>query len=129
MSASVTQVGYATINIASEQSTVPVVNPALNQDSAAFVTAAYFDVNNAAWTPTAVRWRLDDMTGGSVVQSWTGIVPAAVNNVTIAGTLNGMLSLTRSSEQRQFTVQITDSNAQVVYATALYQVLRVTGLT
>jgi hypothetical protein len=120
--------GYATLSVALQTTPLQGPNPAINEGSACFVTAAYFDSTNKPFIPAAVHWRLDDATGGAVVVNWMGIVPMTTNIVTVSGAQNAMLSLTRLSEVRQFTVAVTDSQQNVVNATVQYQVLRVQGL-
>jgi hypothetical protein len=121
------QFSYAAVTVASQKPANGAKTCVIEQ-SACFVTAAYFDLSRAPLVPVTVRYRMDDLASGENIVPWTSLTPAVSNQLTITSAQNTMVSLTRNSECRQVLLEITDANADVAYARVVYDVLRVVGI-
>lgn len=98
------------------------------EQSACFVTAAYFDINGVPFIPTAVTYEITDELSAAVILPATPITPALVNQVTISSAQNALISLTRLYEVHEVLFSITDGNADVALARVKFDLLRVVGL-
>jgi hypothetical protein len=113
--------------IVNSQTNVQGARSCFVESSACTVTAAFVDMTGAAFTPSALRYRIDDIRSGQNIQPWTGILPAASVTVTITSMQNQILSFTEESEAHQILFQITDSGGNVSYARQVFDLLRVVG--
>lgn len=119
--------GWADVNALSPNG-LPVARACYIEESASFVTAAYFDANGIPFVPSAVQYRVDDVTTGANIVPWTNVSPSNINTVTITSEQNAMISQTRSSEAHQVLFKIADGFGNVSYADVAYDLIRVAGL-
>ncbi len=80
----------------------------INEGSPLFVAVTFKDELGADLVPTAIRWRVDDITGKTDTErkAWTGIgVPAATVNIVVSALDNDILVSTRAYENAVITVQ------------------------
>jgi hypothetical protein len=102
---------------------------AITAGSVAFVTIACVDTAGNPLTPSALRWRLDDLTAGTVVQSWQGVPHgmASTTQLTIPANLNQLVSASECSEVFEVTFAVSDtmSPPNEVNVTGQYVVLGV----
>lgn len=78
------------------------------------------DFDSALETPSAIEWRLDDLTNNRVVQGWTSETPANPTVISISATLNAMYGSpnpVQDTQQMQVTIKATfadGSQSQVI---------------
>ena len=69
------------------------------------ITITPRDINNDPYTPTTVRYRLEDCISGKVLIDWTTITPSTSMDVEIAGNLNAIVDNSlKTPEAKVFTV-------------------------
>jgi hypothetical protein len=117
------QYGYATINVASQVG-VPVAETGLIAGSACYINAAFFDQTGAPMVPTALRYRLDDVTSTAVILNWTGIVPSATPQVIVKAAQNAIISSSSEFEAHQVTFQFQDAAGNVFVSSAQFLVIQ-----
>ena len=96
--------------------------PVVADGSACIVTASLFTSVNAAFDPSALSYRVDDLASGANLVPWTSL-PA--NSTTQVEIQNTMVSNSRRTEIHQALYQITDARGNVFYARALWEVIRI----
>ncbi|HEY6925154.1 MAG TPA: hypothetical protein VI653_16885 [Steroidobacteraceae bacterium] len=119
--------GWANVNALS-QNGLPVARACYIEQSAARITAAYFDTTGLPFVPNAVAYRIDDVVSGANILGWTDITPELINTVTVTSAQNALISLTRESEAHQVLFRITDGLGNVSYADVEFDLIRVSGL-
>lgn len=109
------------------QNGLPVATAVYNEASACFVQASYFDTEGNPLTPSAVWYRVDDVTSGEPIVPWTVLTPAATNLITVSSAQNAMISVTRAFEVHQVTLQVTDSSNDVFFPEVRFEIRRIFG--
>lgn len=91
---------------------VKIPKPRVDEKTS-FTATAYFRSDDAADTPTTARYRIDCATTGKAIRGWTSLTPATSIAITITPDDNQIVSLTRSNERRQLTLETnTDLSTQ-----------------
>jgi hypothetical protein len=96
-------------------------------NSACFVSAAYFDINNKPFVPSAVQYRIDDLVSEANIVPWTPITPGLTNLVVVTSAQNLMISLTRKCEAHQILFQVIDGAGDVCYARCEFDIVQTLG--
>ena len=91
-------------------------------DAACIVTASLFTSIDAAFEPSALSYRVDDLASGANLVPWTALPADSTTQVEVQNT---MVSNSRRTEIHQALYQITDARGNVFYARALWEVLRI----
>ncbi len=95
----------------------------VNEQSTAYVTAAFRDKTGAAATPTAISYRIDDVATGQEIRDDTAITPAASTvEITLTPADNAIVSATRPIEVHALTVTATYGDADAVRGVYLFEV-------
>jgi hypothetical protein len=126
MAASPAAYGFAILTVANQTSAQPATATVL-ENSACMANVAYFTPTGQPYVPASVRYRIDDCASGQNIVPITGLAPGATSTITIAGTQNMLISLTRPSESHVLTVQITDAAANVFFASVEFNVVKCLG--
>lgn len=80
------------------------------------------DIDNVLELPTALRYRVDNLTDSTVVTGWTAVsVPETEGSITIAAATNTMTRQYRTRQLMQVTVEATYANADVAVNFAYYE--------
>ena len=104
----------------------PYRNLDINEGTTAILEVTYLDKDRANITPTAVSYRVDDLTNVREVLDWTDVnTPTASDTITISGALNAVNNRSQDKELRQITVNATDSSGNVVQSIFLYTLIRI----
>lgn len=107
---------------------LPVALATFIQGSQCIVSVSYFNAEGLPFVPSAVNYRVDDVASGVNLVPFTPIpLPSMANAITITGTQNSMVNLTRASEEHEILFQITDGVGNVSYQSAVYDLIRTTG--
>lgn len=114
--------------VALSQTGVQAAESAYIEGSTVYVQATYFDIDDNPLVPALVSYSVDDVVSGENLVPWTAVAPASSNIVTINATQNAMVNATRSSEQHEVIVKITDSFGGTFYASTVFDVIRAPGL-
>ncbi len=78
----------------------------INEKTTLLVTAAFWDEDGAAATPSAATYRLDDATSGTVILPQTALTGLGVTKVIeITSAQNALVSAASTSEERILTVE------------------------
>lgn len=78
----------------------------VNENSTSRFTMNPLDEDGNAFVPTNARWRLDDVTSGNEVVSWTVIgTPAKTMTVQIDAADNGIIDENVAEEEKVFTFE------------------------
>jgi hypothetical protein len=88
----------------------PSFDGELIDGAACTLTAVFTDLAGAAFTPSSVRYRVDSIDLGAIVQDWTAVL--LVSNpltVTVTAAQNRMTT-ERTREWRRVTVEYTDTD-------------------
>lgn len=121
------QFGYAVITVFSPTG-LPVDLATFTAGSACIISIAYFNALGQPFVPTAVSYRVDDLTSGANVVPLTPVFkPSFANAVTITASQNKMVSLTRSFEQHVILFDITDGVSNTSAESASFDLLRPVG--
>jgi hypothetical protein len=120
------QFGYANV---SAESQTPVHGPGycFIEQTAVFIDAAYFDSTRLPYLPSAVQYRIDDLTSGDNILPWTALKANYSTPITVTSEQNALISLTRMHECHQVLIAITDDEG-TNYARVVFDLLRVPGL-
>lgn len=101
----------------------------INERSECYATATYIDVDKVPFTPTAVRYRVDDLTNQVNVVPWAILVPGLFNRITITSAQNGMsVNEKHTRETRQIVFEITAPGGGVRNVNAEYDLVRLFGV-
>jgi hypothetical protein len=120
------QFGYANVSTES-QTTVSGPGLCFIEQTAIFITAAYFDSTRAPYLPSAIQYRIDDLTSGENILGWTSIQAAYSTPITVISEQNTLISLTRLHECHQVLIAITDDEG-TNYARVVFDLIRVPGI-
>lgn len=103
----------------------------VNEESVAYANVYFFSKSGAAVTPSAIRYRLDDVTDGlpgTQILDWTSVTPSGTSiELTITAEENEMLSDYSTVERRQLTVEATGTDGEPWREAFEYQVVNVAG--
>ena len=89
------------------------VVPPVNEGSEAFVVATHTDKDNNPVTPSALRYRVDDVRSGTMILDWTVIAigsPGTSHEITITGPQNAMINSRFPVEPKIVTVETTSAS-------------------
>jgi len=104
----------------------PYRNTDINEGTEIKLDLTHLDDNDVKFTPTAVSYRIDDLTNDREVLDWTSIsTPTSTNTITITQTTNQLRSRAQPKELRQVTVNVTDSSGGVSQDTFYYTLIRI----
>jgi hypothetical protein len=80
----------------------------INENTTLTLTLTFEDENGDAVTPSAARYKLDDVSSGASVLAWTAFSPSSsTHDLVITATQNAVIDSTKSREKRVVTVEIT----------------------
>ncbi len=84
------------------------------------ITARAKSKDGALFTPTTVRYRLDDLDTKRELIAWTSVTPASAVAITIPGAKNAMIKTNRKRERKVLTVQFdqgldSEVNSEYIY--------------
>jgi hypothetical protein len=77
----------------------------VTEGSSAAFTVAFLDEAGVATLPTAVRYRIDCLTTGAEILTWTSLSAATSVSVPLTAALNLMQAETNARETRRVTVE------------------------
>ena len=98
----------------------------INEGSTAILEVTYLDKDDANITPSAVSYRVDDLTNQRQVVDWTAVAaPSTTNTITVTATENNLNSRSQEKEMRQITVNSTDSTGNVTQQIFIYTLIRI----
>ena len=108
----------------------PYVQHEINAGNPVRIEITSLDWDNELEAPSALRYRIDNLSDVVVVQDWTTInTPATKTTLTIAGTLNAIYSLWRDKQLNQVTFEATYADGTQQIDTACYQINQVYSAT
>lgn len=76
----------------------------INEKSSGYLEVALFDRAGAPAVPSSVTYRIDCLTSGDLVRTWTAATPAAVVQITLTPTDNAMRRESSATEKRRVTL-------------------------
>jgi hypothetical protein len=88
------------------------LTPRIREGEAFRVTVRALTADLAAATPSAMKYRIDDLNQGSAVLDWTAMTPATSVNVIITAAQNAMRN-GLCVERRQLVFEASDSDGPV----------------
>ena len=93
----------------------------INENSTAYLTVTFRDINDVIVTPTTVTWKAHDKLTGTILQATTGVYAASPLLIVIPYTVNALLDANHRTETRIITVEavyddVQHINAQYEYA-------------
>jgi hypothetical protein len=98
----------------------------VNSGSSCRVDYSSRDVDNALEAPSALRYRIDNLTDSRVVLDWTTVeTPATEGSVTIPASLNAMTEQFRDRQLNQVTFEATYANGDKERNMAYYELCAV----
>lgn len=94
----------------------------VNSGSSCDIEYSSRDTANELEAPTALRYRVDNLTDSVVVLEWTAVeTPDLEGSVTISAALNGMTRQYRDRQLNQVTFEATYANGDVARSAAYYE--------
>lgn len=107
-----------------------MANPtSVNELSACYVTATYFDQNGAPYIPSTVLWKLDDITNNVNIVAWTSIgTPTASDVIAISSPQNALGNVANKVEKRQVELMITAPGGAIRYDYITYDLINIYGV-
>ena len=102
----------------------------INELSESYVTAAYFDQNGNPYIPTAVSYKLDDLTNNVNIIPWTVFSTSGTttDQIPIASASNALTVATNKTERRQVALRITAPGGLLRYDNIFYDRLNIYGV-
>lgn len=98
----------------------------VNELSECYANVTFLDQNGLPYTPTAIQWRLDNLTDEAQVTAWTIVTPTGPTMVfTIPSASNSMLSPSRNVQTMEIAFKITAPSGGVRYDYAQYDLVRI----
>jgi hypothetical protein len=97
------------------------------KEGSAFTATAYFRTAGDAVVPTNAYYRIDNLTGGSVVKDWTSLTPASSISIAVTSTYDALNSQCNKTEKLQITVDADHGLSTQVRTTAEWLVENVRG--
>lgn len=109
----------------------PFKAPDVNAGSSVIVEYAAYNLANVLEAPSAMRYRIDNLTDSRIILPWTPIeTPEEEGSVTIPASLNQMTWQYRDRQFNQVTFEATFDNGDVVQQMCSYTLCAVfTGAT
>lgn len=92
------------------------------------VVLEYRDDADAAFTPSAVRYRLDSLTTKENLIGWTSLGSLSSTNTVVVSAALNTLTHRQPVDERQLVVEITDSDGYVAVDTFDYDVENLLGV-
>jgi hypothetical protein len=105
---------------------IQIPKPRVNEGSS-FNATAYFRTAGDAVTPTNAYYRIDNLTGCSVVKDWTSLTPATSISIAITSTYNALVSQCNRIEKLQLTVDSDHGLSTQVRESVVWEVANVRG--
>lgn len=99
----------------------------INESSRQMFTASFQDETRALFTPTSIRYRLDDLKTKTNLIAWTTVMPATTVDITIPATANGIISNRNRHETKVLTVQSDYGTANQLSQDIAYEVRNMSG--
>lgn len=81
----------------------------VNEKSTSYVSVSFRDKAGALAVPTAITYRIDNLSDGAQIKPWTAITPASAVEVRIAPAENILLDPAKNEETRRLTFVATYS--------------------
>lgn len=104
----------------------PFKGPPVNAGTTVLVDYSCRNPANELEEPTALRYRVDNLTDVVVVQDWQAVAdPTTEGSITIDASLNGMTRQFRDRQLNQVTVEATFASGAKVVELAAYQLCAV----
>ena len=102
----------------------------INELSASYVTAAYFDQNGNPYIPAAVSYKLDDVTNDVNIIPWTVFSTSGTTSdqIPIPSASNALTVATNLTERRQVALKITAPGGVIRYDRVFYDLLNIYGV-
>lgn len=101
-------------------------NKNFNEGTANTLSLTSLDNDNQLAIPSAIEYRIDDLTNSRQVKDWTSlVVTTAKNDIVITTAENQLRSRGRPREMRQVAVKTTDTNGATITDTFIYTLIRV----
>lgn len=121
------QFGRAEVNILSPTG-FPVVEPTFVEGTSVTATVSYFNILGLPFIPATVSYQVNDVDSDQLLVPLTSVAPSLSNTLTIPGTENEMVNLTRVSEEHQLLFTIEDGLGQTYYQIGTFEIVTVAGL-
>lgn len=97
-----------------------------NEGTTILLETTSLDKDKALTTPSAMEYRIDDITHERQVLDWTSIItPGSTNTITVTPAQNQLKSRGQPKEQRQITTNTTDSQGNVSQDIFIYTLIRI----
>src|ERR1017187_5186715 len=97
----------------------------VGEGSACVVGASFTNSAGAAFTPTSITYRVDNIDSGANIVPSTSVTPAASVSIKVTGAQNALLSTLLACEEHRLTLTVTDGSGNVVNAPISWQVQRI----
>jgi hypothetical protein len=109
-----------------DQVAIIIPKPSVSEGSS-FNATVYFRDAGAASIPTNVSYRIDNLTAGTVLATWTSVTAAASVTIAITATHNALVSQCDTYERLQLTVDANHGLATQVRESVVWNVCNVSG--
>lgn len=104
----------------------PTRNVKRNEASTVLIPLTHLDEDNATFTPSTLKYRIDDLTNNRQVLDWTTVsTPSTTNTLTITSTQNALYNRSKPRELRQLTVYAQDSSGNESNDVFHYTLIRI----
>lgn len=100
----------------------------INEGNTLIVTLEYRDKTDSAFTPTAVRYRLDSITMRNNLIGWTAVGSLSTTNTVVVSASINTLPHAKPLDERQLVVEMTDSDGYKAVDTLDYDVENLFGV-
>ena len=97
------------------------------REGSSLYATVYFRDDNSAVVPTTARYRIDCLTTGAIMRTWTDLTPAGSVDITIDFNDNAIESNYNNRERRQITVEIDAGLSTQTRNTAEWNVKNIEG--
>lgn len=77
----------------------------VNEESRYTVTVKPLNESGVAFTPTTVRYRVDDLDTSTELVAWTSLTPATSMTIEIPATAHSMIDASKTAEEKVLTIQ------------------------
>lgn len=105
---------------------LPFRNPKKNEASTVLLPLKHLNQDGALFTPSTLKYRVDDLTNNRQVLDWTVVsTPSTTNTLTITSTQNALYNRSKPKEVRQVTVYALDSSGNESNDVFHYTLIRV----
>lgn len=97
-----------------------------NEETTVLLELTHLDKDKALAVPSALSYRIDDLTNHrEVLANTTVSTPGSTNTITITEAQNALFGRSQQRERRQVTVKTTDSAGSVVKSIHIYTLIRI----